>query len=154
VVDSPARIEQERVVRPVLFGEAHSLSVVDEHVEVGARLARRIDRLVGEVDGASGVRVGARAAVRCRRRARLGETFAAGMARHRAGAKATVARLAELGALRAELPPEDAAAVLAALTAPSLYASLTGEHGWTFDRCQAWLNHTLGSQLLAKPRRR
>jgi AcrR family transcriptional regulator len=80
----------------------------------------------------------------------MADALAAGMARHRAGAEATVARIAELGKLRAGVEPDEAVAILATLCAPSVYAMLAGTYGWSFDDCEAWLERTLRQQLLAR----
>lgn len=112
-------------------------AVLALQIHITRRLAERCGDVIAALQSAAGVEP------------ELGETFEAGMARHRAGAATTVHRLLELGGLRPDLPPDDAAAILAALTAPSVYASLTAEHGWTFDRAQAWLDTTLAAQLLA-----
>jgi hypothetical protein len=79
----------------------------------------------------------------------MAELFTAGLARHRAGAELTVARIADLGRLRPGLPPEQATAILATLSSPDTYASLTGEYGWSFNQCEAWLQDLLQHQLLA-----
>jgi AcrR family transcriptional regulator len=136
------RIDDEAGVAelvPRVMSSGDAAEVLALQVRITRRLAERCGDIIAALQSAAGVEP------------ELGETFAAGMARHRAGAQTTVDRLGRLGALRAGLTPHDAAAVLAALTAPSLYASLTQEHGWTFDRCEAWLNETLATQLLAPP---
>ena len=61
----------------------------------------------------------------------MAATFAAGMARHRAGAEATVDRLIQLGELRADLSREDAVAVVATLTAPERIRRLATQLGMT-----------------------
>ena len=58
-------------------------------------------------------------------------------------------RLADLGRLRPDVPKERATAILATLSSPATYASLTGDYGWSFDQCQAWLQDLLCHQLLA-----
>ena len=47
-----------------------------------------------------------------------------------------------------------ATAILATLSSPATYASLTGDYGWSFDQCEAWLQDLLRHQLLAPPGRR
>ena len=79
----------------------------------------------------------------------LGSVYLAGMARHRAGAQTTVHRLAALGGLRADLAPDRATAILASLTEPSVYRTLTRTHGWSFDETEQWLLATVSSQILA-----
>lgn len=109
-------------------------------ITITRQLSERCGDIIGALQSAAGVEP------------ELSETFAAGMARHRAGAKATIDRIVELGGLHAGVAPEEAVAVLAALTAPSLYASLTREHGWSFDRCEEWLTRILGAELLTRRR--
>ena len=81
----------------------------------------------------------------------MAELFAAGLARHRAVAELTVGRLADLGRLRPDVPPERATAILATLSSPATYASLTGAYGWSFNQREAWLQDLLRHQLLAPP---
>jgi AcrR family transcriptional regulator len=134
------RIDEQAGVAELIAGlrvSVDAAEVLSLQVRITRRLAERCGDVIAALQSAAGVEP------------ELGETFAAGMARHRAGARAAVERIRELGGLRPGLSPDDAAAVLAALTAPSLYASLTGEHGWSFDRCEAWLDETLAAQLLA-----
>ncbi len=76
------------------------------------------------------------------------EAFAAGMKRHRAGCAATVEHLGRLGGLRGGVPAEEATAAVATLTMPSVFASLTGEFGWTFDRAESWIVGVLAGELL------
>lgn len=88
----------------------------------------------------------------------LATAYAEGMARHRAGAEATVQRIADAGALLPDLSRERAAAILATLTRPVNWESVTGEFGWSFDEAQTWLTDVLARELLAPatptPRRR
>lgn len=74
--------------------------------------------------------------------------YRAGMDRHRAGALATVRRLADLGALAEDVEVPRATAILATLTEPALWRTLTGAHGWSFDEAERWIRGTLASQLL------
>jgi AcrR family transcriptional regulator len=108
-------------------------------IRITRQLAERCGDIIAALQSAAGVEP------------EMAATFAAGMARHRAGAEATVDRLIHLGALRPGLGRDDAAAIVATLTAPAVYASLTGDYGWTFDGCQAWLEETLSTQLLSPP---
>ncbi|HEV3089716.1 MAG TPA: TetR family transcriptional regulator [Candidatus Elarobacter sp.] len=81
--------------------------------------------------------------------AEIASLYRAGRARHQAGAETTVRRIAALGGLRADITPERATAILATLNDPSMYRSLTGTHGWSFDETEQWLFETLSYQLLA-----
>ena len=112
-------------------------TALDLGIRITRQLAERCGDLLSALHSAAGVEP------------EMAETLAAGMARHRAGAEATVGRLAHLGGLRRDLAEEEAAGMLATLTAPTVYASLTEEFGWTFERCEQWLRAVLGGQLLA-----
>jgi AcrR family transcriptional regulator len=68
--------------------------------------------------------------------------------RHRAGTSRLALRLAEMGALRADLSPERAGDVFGVLTWVDTYRNLTRDYGWTFDECEAWLTETLTRLLL------
>lgn len=67
--------------------------------------------------------------------------------RRRGGLAALAGRLAP--ALRPGLGPDDAAAILDALTMPEVYLALTGAHAWTPDAYEAWLGEALVRELLA-----
>ncbi len=62
-----------------------------------------------------------------------------------------VAYLTERGALRAGLTPEEAIAVIWALSSYDMYRSLVGELGWPPERYQAWLAGILIAIVLADP---
>jgi len=79
----------------------------------------------------------------------IASVYRAGRARHRAGAETTVHRIAALGGLRADITPDRAIAILASLNDPTVYRSLTGTYGWSFDEAEQWLFETLSRQLLA-----
>jgi AcrR family transcriptional regulator len=137
------RIDEEAGIGELagqLFTSTEPKQILGLEVQITRQLAERCGDIIAALQSAAGVEP------------ELAATFAAGMARHRAGAEATVQRLLGLGALRADLAPDAAAAILATLTAPSVYASLTGEYGWSFDECQAWLGQTLAKQLLSRTR--
>lgn len=112
--------------------------VLQLEIQITRQLAERCGDIIAALQSAAGVEP------------EMAATYAAGMARHRAGAEATVDRLIQLGKLRAEIDREAATAVVATLTAPSVYASLTRDHGWTYDSCRGWLEDTLATQLLAR----
>ena len=84
----------------------------------------------------------------------IASVYRAGRARHRAGAETTVHRIAALGGLRADITPDRAIAILASLNDPTVYRSLTGTYGWSFDEAEQWLFETLSRQLLAHEHRR
>jgi hypothetical protein len=58
------------------------------------------------------------------------------------------ARLAALGALRADLSSEDAASTIAVLTDSWFAVRLVDEYGWTTDRFQSWAVETLVRAVL------
>jgi AcrR family transcriptional regulator len=55
------------------------------------------------------------------------------------------------GPLRDGLSPGQAADTYSALASPDLYLLLTTHHGWTADRYQAWLVHSLQLLILPEP---
>jgi AcrR family transcriptional regulator len=73
-----------------------------------------------------------------------------GMRRHESGFSAMAQRLGALGALRAGMTPERAAAVFSMMTSPANWLQLTQRAGWTFDDSEAWLTDSL-TQLLLEP---
>lgn len=79
----------------------------------------------------------------------LATAYAEGMARHHAGAQATVQRIADADALPPDLSQEHAVAILATMTQPVNWESLTGGFGWSFDEAQNWLTDVLARELLA-----
>lgn len=133
------RIDEEAGIGE-LASELHTATsarrVLELEVRITRQLAERCGDIIATLHSAAGVEP------------ELARAFAAGMERHRAGARATVGRLATLGKLRANVSEDDATAIVATLCAPTTYASLTQEHGWTFDHCESWLNGTLRRQLL------
>jgi AcrR family transcriptional regulator len=78
----------------------------------------------------------------------LATAYAEGMARHRAGAEATVKRIAGAGALRKDVSHERAVAILATLTRPINWEALTGEFGWSFDEAESWITDVVARELL------
>jgi hypothetical protein len=114
--------------------------VLTIYVRITRQLAERCGDIIAALQSAASVEP------------EMAETLAAGMARHRAGAEATVGRLAHLGLLCPDVGPEDATAMLATLTATTVYDYLTGEFAWTFDRCEVWLQELLRHQLLEPDR--
>lgn len=58
-------------------------------------------------------------------------------------------------ALACGITPNDATAIISALTLPEVYRELVQDRGWTPDAFQIWLERTLTGQLLAvAPRRK
>jgi AcrR family transcriptional regulator len=64
------------------------------------------------------------------------------------GSSALVDDLAALGALRPDLPIEQARDELWLLIQPEVYRLLTGERGWSLDAVQAWFSRTATAALL------
>ncbi len=71
--------------------------------------------------------------------------------RHRAGLRRGAFRLAEMGALRADVTPERAGDILGVMTWADTYRNLTQDYGWTFDESEAWLTQSLTTLLLSDP---
>jgi AcrR family transcriptional regulator len=67
------------------------------------------------------------------------------------GATGFVARLAERGALRRGLEPEEARDVLWTLISPEVCRLLVNGRGWSLDRWERWLAGTLAAVLLDPP---
>ena len=120
-----------------LVSSDDALNVLGLSIRLIRQLAERCGDIIAALRSAAGVEP------------EMAELYADGLARHRAGAELTVGRLADLGR-----PPERATAILATLSSPATYASLTGDYGWSFDQCEAWLQDLLRHQLLAPPGRR
>jgi hypothetical protein len=64
------------------------------------------------------------------------------------GARAVLGRIAELGGLRADLDPDEAAAIADALIDPTAYQRLVGIHGWPFETYVAHLQRIAQTSLL------
>jgi AcrR family transcriptional regulator len=65
------------------------------------------------------------------------------------GARDVVGRVADLGALRSDLDPEQAAAIADVLIDPALYQRLVGTWGWTFETYVGHLQRMAAVSLLA-----
>lgn len=144
--------------KPVILRQL--LDRIDERAEVAAlaatlrseedpakmlSIAVTITRKVAETSG-DVIRVLASAAVVD---AEMAEVYAAGLARHRAGARSTAERLAQLRALHPARSVDEATAIFATLTSTPVYDSLIRDFGWSFDQCAHWLTETLTRQLLS-----
>lgn len=81
----------------------------------------------------------------------LAATLEEGFRRHHAGSERVAGRLAELGALDVEVPPQRAADVIDLLTSHETYMKLTRGRGWSFDECEEWITATLSTLLLHDP---
>ncbi|HXY42815.1 MAG TPA: helix-turn-helix domain-containing protein [Acidimicrobiales bacterium] len=71
--------------------------------------------------------------------------------RRRQTGQGQIARLlARAGALREEVKERDAADVIHALMSPEVFRLLVSDRGWSPDRYERWLAHTLADQLMAR----
>jgi AcrR family transcriptional regulator len=122
-----------------LMASHDAFTVLDLSIRLIRQLAERCGDIIAALHSAAGVEP------------QMAQVLAAGLARHRAGAEQTVGRIADLGRLRPDVPPQQAIAILATLSSPATYASLTGDYGWSFDQCETWLQDLLRDQLLAPP---
>jgi AcrR family transcriptional regulator len=120
-----------------VHAETNPATVVELEVQITRQIVERSGDIIRALASAAVVE------------AEMAETYAAGNARHRAGAVSTVDRLIQLKALRPGLSPADATAIVAAMTSTMVYEMLTSDFGWTFDQCAQWLTTTLSTQLLA-----
>ncbi len=74
--------------------------------------------------------------------------YDAGIQRHRAGMRATVERLAELGSLRSDVGVDRGSALMDVLLAPSSWRTLTLTHGLSFDEAEALLTQSLNALVV------
>lgn len=71
-----------------------------------------------------------------------------GMARHRAGMKWMVEKIARDKGLREGMTAEEAAAIVTVMTAVTAYTSLHKDFGWSFDECEERLTSSLVAMLI------
>jgi AcrR family transcriptional regulator len=111
-----------------------------EVIAAGARQTRQLNERCGDIIAAlvSAAQVEPDVAA----------ALAEGRRRHRDGTARMAQRLGKLKALRGGVTVKRAAAVIAVTTSSEAYASLTKEHGWTFDSCERWVLQSLSEQLL------
>jgi AcrR family transcriptional regulator len=76
------------------------------------------------------------------------QVVAEGLRRHRHGARFTIDRIAELGGLRHDLPPEHAIALLSAATAHDAWYELVNAHKLSWDEAEQTLNEALTRAIL------
>ena len=112
--------------------------VLRRQVTITRTLAERLGDVIAALASAAGTD------------ADMATEYQRGVARHRAGAEATVNRIVALGGLRADVAPKRAAAMLASLTEQSVYRSLVGTYEWSFDETEEWLVEILSHQLLSR----
>jgi len=132
--------EQAEIPRQAtgLLGSDDPSDVLRRAVTLIRTLAERCGDIIASLASAAGTE------------AEIASVYRAGRARHQAGAEAVVHRLVKLRGLRAGITPARATAILASLNDPTLYRSLTGTHGWSFDETEQWLFETLRHQILAE----
>ena len=76
------------------------------------------------------------------------QVVAEGRRRHRHGARFTIDRIAELGGLRRDLPPDHAIALLSAATAHDAWYELVHAHKLSWDQAEQTLNDALTRAIL------
>ncbi|HXW78975.1 MAG TPA: helix-turn-helix domain-containing protein [Acidimicrobiales bacterium] len=121
-----------------LFDETDPAQLIAKAVHLTRQLNERCGDIVRVLLSAEPAEPDAAAAV------------AEGMRRHEQGASRISQRLAGLGALRADMTPERAAAVFSMMTSPASWRQLTQDAGWSYDEGELWLAASLG-QLLLNP---
>jgi AcrR family transcriptional regulator len=76
------------------------------------------------------------------------QAVAEGLRRHRQGARITIERIAELGGLRRDLPPDHAIALLSAATTHDAWHELVHAHELSWDEAEQTLNDALTRAIL------
>jgi hypothetical protein len=74
--------------------------------------------------------------------------LATGARQRHAGMRELAQHLHDVGELRADLTPDEAADRIDVLTAPEVYRLTTGNHGWTQPQYERWLCELLVASLL------
>jgi AcrR family transcriptional regulator len=133
LIDEEAGVEE---LRGELMDEGDPAQLIAKAVHLTRQLNERCGDIVRVLLSAEPAEPDAAAAV------------ADGMRRHSQGARGLAQRLAGLGALRADVTPERAAAAFSMMTSPTSWRELTEGAGWTFDEGEAWLANSLGELLL------
>jgi AcrR family transcriptional regulator len=123
-----------------LFSESKPALMIAKAVHMTRQLNERCGDLMWALESAAPTEPDAAA------------VFAEGMRRHGRGSSAIAARLADLGALRADLTPDRAAAVLSMMRSSAGWRQLTQGSGWSYDEAEAWLTAALTQLLLQRPR--
>jgi AcrR family transcriptional regulator len=133
LIDEEAGVEE---LRADLVDESDPAQLVAKGVHLTRQLNERCGDIVRVLLSAEPAEPDAAAAV------------ADGMRRHDQGARGMAQRLAGLGALRADVTPERAAAAFSMMTSPTSWRQLTEGAGWTFDEGETWLADSLRQLLL------
>lgn len=81
----------------------------------------------------------------------LADAVAEGLRRHRNGARTTVNRIDQFNGLRDDLPPDQAAALLAAATTHEAWRELVQANNLTWDQAEHTLSQALARALLNQP---
>ena len=121
-----------------IFGETDPATMIAKGIHLTRQLNERCGDLIQVLLSAAPAEPDVAAAV------------ADGMRRHESGVSAMTQRLGALGALRAGMTPERAAAAFSMMTSQASWLHLTQRAGWTFDDSEAWLTESL-AQLLLEP---
>ena len=129
----------EQAAVPDLAAQIATAAQPEQLIELHVRITRYIQERCGDVVAA----LESAAVLEPDVQAALAE----GNRRHRAGAETVAGRLAELGALRAELTTTEAASLIEALTSASSRRLLLG-NGLSFDAYESLLNRALQRLLL------
>jgi AcrR family transcriptional regulator len=128
---------------PALAGSLHTEPVPKRVIEIDVHITRLLAERCGDVITALASAATVDPA--------MAPIYAAGMARHRAGAESTITRLRQLDALKPGVDPAAGIAVTATLTGHRTWEMLVRDHKWSFDRVETWLVETLRRDLLGNP---
>jgi AcrR family transcriptional regulator len=125
---------------PALVGRLLATDDPDQILELAVRIPRSVvegsgDLIVALV-GAAPTDEAAAAAI------------TEGRKRHDGALAHAASRLHEMGALRAGVDPDEAAAAFATITSDATFARLTERHGWDLDTCERWMRETLRTLYL------
>lgn len=136
LIDDEAQVGQ-------IAAELGSVTDPARLVTVPARITRTIVECCGDI-----VRTSIEAA---RAEPELAEVVAEGVRRHRDGTTGLAHRLAELGALRADLTADEAAVTIALLADPRAAIVMVDGYGFSPDEVEAWMADALRRLVLAEP---
>jgi AcrR family transcriptional regulator len=130
----------EEVDMPALDAAQEAASTGPELIRAIAHLVRQLNERAGDL-----IRTSTSMALV---EPDLAAVLNAGRSYHREGQRVNIQRLIRLGALRRDLDPAVAAAILSTMTAYEVFALYVEQEGWTFDQVEAWLVDSLGRLLL------
>ena len=127
---------------PMLLSSRDPVELIGLQVTLCRRLNERAGDLIATLRSAATVEPD------------MATPFAAGMHRHREGMHATARILGTLGALRADITVDDAAALLDVTLTPDAWTALTRDHGLSWDAAEALLSRSVAHLLLPNTRTR